>query len=124
VETEQIEQERDVVRPLEKRFFVVGRREPGQLDDLVDADLAGVERCGDRGKRSQLGARRHPALGFPARDVELHRYPLRHVVRAVVQPGLVPLQLGQAVEHLALRSRSDALELVDARDQRRSRLGT
>jgi hypothetical protein len=48
---------------------------------------------------------------------------MRHVVRAVVQPRFVCLELGEAIQHLALRSRGDALELVDARDQRRWSVG-
>jgi hypothetical protein len=93
-----------VVCPCKQRVFVAGRGESSQLDHLVDADLAGGERPRDRGQRPQRGARCDPTLGLPARDAELHRHPVRHVVRTVVEPGFVFLQLGDAVEHLALGS--------------------
>jgi hypothetical protein len=49
---------------------------------------------------------------------------MRHVVRAVSEPRFVRLEFGEAVEHLALGGGRDALQFVDARDQRRTALGT
>jgi hypothetical protein len=42
---------------------------------------------------------------------------MRHVVRAVVEPCLALVELGQRRQQLALRGGDDAVQLVDTSDQ-------
>ena len=49
------------LRPTHERVFIVERSEPGQLDDLVDAEIAARERVGGGRERGERPCRRRAA---------------------------------------------------------------
>ena len=64
---------------------------------------ASLERVGDGGKRPQRPSGGKPSLCLPPRDAQVHRGPVRHVVGAVIHPGLFLLELGQRTEEFPLK---------------------
>ena len=108
---------RDRLRPPNEGVLVVDLGEPRELDDLVDAEVATSKRVGRSGQPGEGAARMQPALGLPTRDVEVHRCPLRHVDRAVVDPGFACLELRERLQQFALPGGDLTIERMDAFNQ-------
>ena len=91
--------------------------EPGELDDLVDPELARREGSGQVGQVFEGVACGDPAPRLPLRDALADREPLRHVARSRATPDLKPIHLGDRAEHLALDPRRLSMCRVDGVDE-------
>lgn len=110
---------RHPLRPRDKACFGLGRREPGELDDLVQAELATDE--GIRQLRKSIERMRggDPAVGLPARDAVAHGDPVGRIPCARVPPRLAPIHLGDQRQQFALAATDGRVHGVDRRHQMR-----
>jgi hypothetical protein len=96
---------------------VLGRGESRELDDLVDAEVTVGERLSEPRQGLERVCRGDPPVRLPRRDPVADAEPVGHVVRAVVTPGLTPVDLADEREQCALRTRDQLMNSVHLMDE-------
>ena len=98
---------RDTLRPHDQPRLVLGRREPCELHDLVDPELARAEGL-PQARQGPQGARGHdPTARPPFRDPVAHAQPVSRVARAVAFPVACLVETRDQHEEVEVR-RADA----------------
>ena len=111
---------RDLLCPRDQAVLGVGLREAGQLDHLVDAELATIESARDGGQMGERCGGLDQPPGFPVGHPVAHPQPLRQVARAVVRPRAGAVHLVDGREELDLRVTDPDMGFVAPLDSCRS----
>jgi hypothetical protein len=107
---------RHAASPAEQVRLGLGGREPGQLDELVDPQVAGAKGGGDS-RQVPKGVRcGDPTPRLPVGDAIAHSQPVRHVARAHFAPRLTGVDLSDQGEKVALGMGDTLMQRVDPGD--------
>lgn len=88
--------------PADQPCLIPGRREPGELHDLVEPELTRPKRVADPGKDRQRPGGLYPAVRLPQRDPIADLEPVGEVPGPVVASGLGGPDRSDRPEHLEL----------------------
>jgi hypothetical protein len=81
----------DPTRPADQIRLRLGRREEGELDHLVEAKLAALQRPGKPREGLQRVGSSDPAARLPLRDAVAHRQPVRQIAGTRISPDVAPV---------------------------------
>lgn len=112
---------RHLLRPSHEITFGLVRREPGELDHLVDAQGAPLQRLGDPWESLEGVGGRDPPVSLPRRDAVTHAEPVRGVTRPGPAPPLGPIELADQRQQVTLRSRDRLMGRIEGGDQAAAR---
>jgi hypothetical protein len=108
---------RGIARPADQLALGLGRGEATQLDDLVDAEHAGLERVGDARQFVERRGGLDPPVRLPPRHAVADGEPMRDVSSARVPPRSPSIDLGDDAEQRHLRRGDVAVQRVGDADQ-------
>lgn len=108
---------RDLLRPADQIGLVLGRCEPRELDDLVEAEPAPREGAGEAWQSPERVPGRDPPPRLPVGDAVPHREPMRQVAGARVPPRRSAIGLGDQDEQPVLGPARPLVRRVQRLDQ-------
>jgi hypothetical protein len=106
--------DRDRPRPADQSCFVIRCGEPGQLDNLVDAELPSLERVADQRQAFEGVRRADPPPGLPFGDAVADGQPVRRVARTGITPHLAAIRGDNEVQQVSLRATHVCIRSVES----------
>ena len=99
--------------PRDQPRLALGRREPAELDDLVDAERSPRERLRQRGKVLECVGGADPPARFPGGDAVAHRDPVRQVARSIFSPRSRLVRLEEQRQELGVGGSDPSVGFIE-----------